>query len=80
MSSEFLENIDSDSNGCIVSLEMNSSGCAFLHAGDFEGRVFYCLEPNETGWGNAEKIISALKGWIEHTKELQEFKNNYSDL
>ena len=71
MSSEFLEDIDFDSNGCTVSLEMYSNGCAFLHAGDFEDRGFYNLLPNEIGWKNAEKIISALRSWIEHTKELQ---------
>ena len=70
MSSDFLEDVDCDSNDSTVRLEMKASGDAFLYA-DGEYENFYHLPPNEIGWKNAEKIIFAINAWMKHTKNLQ---------
>ncbi len=70
MSSELLEDIDDDENGSSVRLSMKASGDAFLYA-DGEQNNYYHLAPNEFGWKNAEKIISAINEWVVHTKSLR---------
>jgi hypothetical protein len=70
MSSELLY-IDDDDNESSVWLSMKASGDAFLYANG-ENRNYYHLPPNEIGWKNAEKIVSALNEWIVHTKRIAE--------
>ena len=69
MSSDFLEDIDDDENESTVQLTMNSYGHAFLYANG-ENKDYYHLTPDETGWKNGEKIVSAIKEWIHHTKRI----------
>ena len=72
MSSDFLEDIDDDEHGYNVLLSMNVYRHAFLTVSgpisEEDNSATYHLEPNETGWKNAEKIISALREWVEHSK------------
>lgn len=67
MSSDFLD-VD-DVNGSTVLLSMKASGDAFLTILGSENAE---LSPNETGWKNAEKIVEAIKAWIEHTKKINQ--------
>lgn len=70
MSSDFLENVNNDENGTTVLLSMKVSGDAFLTISGEEDSRWYHLSPNDIGWNNAEKIISALSAWVEHTKRI----------
>lgn len=70
MSSDYLEDVDDDHRGTTVLLSMKASGDAFLTVSGEEMSNWYHLPPNETGWRNAERIASALKAWVEHTKRI----------
>jgi hypothetical protein len=49
---------------------MKASGDAFLTISSEEDLIWYHLSPNDIGWNNAKKIISALSAWVEHTKRI----------
>jgi hypothetical protein len=60
--------IDNDENGSTVMLNIQKSGNAFLTVCGSENANDYCLTPNEKGWSNAEKIVTAINAWLERTK------------
>ena len=67
MSSDLLEDVDNDENGCTVSLSMNASGTAFLQIIIPTAVEYYVFTPDDKGIANAEKIANALKDWVNHT-------------
>lgn len=57
-------------NGGDLEIDMNVHGTLFLSAYSGQGNNggIFTILPNEEGLAEAEKIISAIQSWIEHTK------------
>ena len=77
MSSDLIEDLEDDKETSVF-LEMNVNGHAFLTITEKEDGYECCgppsamfhFSPTPEGFAAAERIASALKGWVDHVKEV----------